>query len=287
MKTKMRFSLLVVLLLLAAGIVVIAYPFASNWINQKNQADIMDYYEDAIGALTKEQIAAEKEAARAYNESLLGNVLLTDPFEAEAHKNASEEYEQRLNLSGDGVMGYIEIPNINVKLVIYHGTDSETLEKGVGHMENTSLPIGGEATHAVLSAHTAYAKATLFNDLINLQKGDTFYLKVLDEILAYQVDQIKVVEPSDTSDLLIDRNADQVTLVTCTPYGVNSHRLLVRGTRIPYVEEEAAGIQAETGQPYPYVILLIILFVLLLVTSIIVTKKRRRRRKEVNNEKEK
>jgi len=287
-KTKKKVpSLILIFLMFAAGLGVMLYPFASNWYNQRLQDQLIEEYDHSVADISPELLDAEREACILYNEGLLGNVVLTDPFDVEATKQSSEIYGERLNLSDDGVMGYIEIPNINVKLAIYHGTDSKTLEKGVGHMENTSLPIGGEATHAVLSAHTAYAEATLFNDLVDLVEGDTFYLKVLDKTLAYQVDQIKVVEPSDTGDLLIDGHEDYVTLVTCTPYGVNSHRLLVRGIRVPYVEEEAVAIQAGNRQSYPSVTLLIILFVLLLVIIIIVTIKRRHRRKEVNNEKEK
>ena len=133
-------------------------------------------------------------------------------------------------------MGHVNIPEINVNLPIYHGTSEEVLQKGVGHLENTSLPVGGEDTHTVLSGHTGLPSAELFNNLSELEEGDEFYLHILGEVLAYKIDQIKVVEPQETSDLLIDPTKDYATLVTCTPYGVNSHRLLVRGTRIPYVE---------------------------------------------------
>lgn len=275
----MRFSILLTLLLLAAGIAVMSYPFASRWLNQRNQADIINHYEEAVGEMTKEQIAAEKEASRAYNEGLLGNVVLTDPFDTEAGRKASEEYEERLNTKGDGVMGYLDIPEINVLLPIYHGTGSEVLDKGAGHLENTSLPVGGIATHAVLSAHTAYARATLFNRLTELEEGDAFYLTVLDETLAYQVDQIKVVEPHDTGALVIDGYEDYVTLVTCTPYGVNSHRLLVRGTRIPYEAEEAAIVQEQAKQSCPLYLIAVVALLLLLVIFIAVKKKRRRRKK--------
>jgi len=283
--TKKAPSLAAVYLIFIAGIGVMLYPFAGNRYNQWLQDRLIEEYDHSVAAISPEVLETEREACMRYNEGLLGNVVLTDPFDVEAMNQASEVYGERLNLNGDGVMGYLEIPKINVKLAIYHGTDSKTLEKGVGHLENTSLPIGGKSTHAVLSAHTAHANATLFNHLTDLEEGDTFFLTVLDDILAYQVDRIKVVVPEDTGGLMIDRDEDYVTLVTCTPYGVNSHRLLVRGTRIPYVEE-AAVIRAENGQPYQSVILPISLFALLLVIFIIVTK-RRSRRKEVKNEKEK
>ena len=283
--TKKAPSLAAVYLIFIAGIGVMLYPFAGNRYNQWLQDRLIEEYDHSVAAISPEVLETEREACMRYNEGLLGNVVLTDPFDVEAMNQASEVYGERLNLNGDGVMGYLEIPKINVKLAIYHGTDSKTLEKGVGHLENTSLPIGGKSTHAVLSAHTAHANATLFNHLTDLEEGDTFFLTVLDDILAYQVDRIKVVVPEDTGGLMIDRDEDYVTLVTCTPYGVNSHRLLVRGTRIPYVEE-AAVIRPENGRPYQSVILPISLFALLLVIFIIVTK-RRSRRKEVKNEKEK
>lgn len=278
MRKKMRFSFFLTLLLLAAGIMVLLYPFVSSWLDQRDQAQIIDHYEEAVDGLTKEEITAEKKASQAYNEGLLGNVVLTDPFDAEAGRKASEGYEERLNLNGDGIMGYIEIPEIDVRLPIYHGTGSEVLDKGVGHLENTSLPVGGTAAHCVLSAHTAYAKATLFNRLTELAEGDVFYLTVLDETLAYEVDQIKVVEPTDTGDLVISGHEDYVTLVTCTPYGVNSHRLLVRGTRIPYEEEEAAAAREQAEQTGP--IDKIAAAALLVLLGIFLTVKRRRRRRK-------
>ena len=176
-------------------------------------------------------------------------------------------------------MGTIRIPKINVTLPIYHGTANETLEKGAGHLENTSLPIGGTGTHAVLSAHSGLPTAALFTDLEKLAEGDLFFLDVLDETLAYRVDQVKVVEPEDTSDLLIDTNADYVTLVTCTPYGINSHRLLVRGVRTEYVEtlETEAQTEQTSGSPWnkPYTVAGIILILLLTLYTIIRFRKRK------------
>ena len=142
-------------------------------------------------------------------------------------------------------MGYVVIPKIDVNLPIYHGTSEEVLQKGVGHLQNTSLPVGGESTHAVLSGHTGLSSAKLFTDLDKLEEGNIFYIKTLGETFAYEVDQIKIVEPHETSDLLIESDKDYVTLVTCTPYGINSHRLLVRGTRIPYTEEVEKEIKKE------------------------------------------
>ena len=168
------------------------------------------------------------------------------PFSKEALLWASEDYENLLNLAGDGIMGYIEIPMIQVNLPIYHGTDSKTLDIGVGHLLGSSLPVGGKGTHTVLTGHSGMATQKMFSDLDKLELGDVFYLQVLDETLAYQVDAIHTVLPYDTSFLGITEGEDYCTLVTCTPFGINTHRLLVRGTRIPY--EEAEVITAEKLQ---------------------------------------
>jgi len=278
---KKRAPVIFTALLFIIGIAVMLYPFFSNRYNRRNQAVIIENYDDTVGKIKEEKLKAERAAAQAYNESFLDNVVLTDPFDPEANKKTSEEYEARLNMNGDSIMGYIEIPKINVKLVIFHETSTDVLSKGVGHLENSSLPIGGTGTHAVLSAHTGYSKATFFNDLINLEEGDTFYLTVLDEKLVYQVDQIKVVEPSNTDDLRINRDKDYVTLVTCTPYGVNSHRLLVRGSRIPYVEDAELQIQADDwdmSYTTPSIIALIIMIII--ITIFIIKRKQKRRREQ-------
>jgi len=264
---------LLIILIFLVGIGVMCYPYFSNWYNQRYQESLITEYDHTAAKLSAEKKQAELEACSEYNQKLIGNAVLTDPFDPEAEKAAAGEYQARLNINGDGIMGYIEIPVIDVKLTIGHGTTTEVLDLGAGHLENTSLPVGGTATHAVLSAHTAYAKAELFNDLIELAEGDVFYLTILDDKLAYQVDQIKVVEPTDTSDLIIDSGEDYVTLVTCTPYGINSHRLLVRGYRIPYVEE---AVSQPEGRDYTrYIIAAIIVLISLIVIAVI----RRRNRK--------
>jgi len=267
-------------LIFLIGLAVASYPFFSDWYNRRLQEKLITEYDHTVAAANPEALAAEREAASVYNESLLGDMVLRDPFDPEALMETTVEYEERLNMAGNGVMGYIEIPKINVNLAIFHGTSMEVLDKGAGHLENTSLPVGGTGTHAVLSAHTAYAKASLFNDLIKLGEGDLFILTVLDEKLAYEVDQIKVVEPADTSDLYIDQQEDYVTLVTCTPYGVNSHRLLVRGTRIPYTEETVAQIRQEPDNCRRY--LIIAAAVLLTVIVTVTVRKMRKRRRERN-----
>ena len=207
-----------------------------NWYKQKN---IINEYKEVVENIDDNTKEEELEHARDYNKLLIGTAIVTDPFDPEAQKRLekSSDYFNILNLDEKGLMGYIVIPKINVNLPIYHGTSEDVLQKGVGHLQNTSFPVGGEGTHAVLSGHTGLSSAKLFTDLDKLEEGELFFIEVLGEKLAYKIDQIKIVEPSETSDLVIKSGEDYVTLVTCTPYGINSHRLLVRGTRIPYTED--------------------------------------------------
>ena len=202
--------------------------------------------------MTPEDFSEEWEKARAFNASFTDNNLYGDVFGAEDTKLEDTEYWKVLNIAGDGVMGYLSIPKINIKLAIYHGTGEDVLQTGVGHLNGTKLPIGGEGSHSVLAAHRGLPSARLFTDIDQLQPGDKFYIHMLDEVLAYEVDQILPMVEKDDMDTLteamkVDPDADQVTLFTCTPYGVNSHRLLVRGTRVPYTgEEEVQNTVAET-----------------------------------------
>ena len=199
-----------------------------------------------------EDFTAAWEKARSFNGTLTQNSIYGDVFGEEDQKLEETEYWQVLNVGGDGVMGYLSIPKINIKLSIYHGTSDQVLQTGVGHLNGTKLPIGGESTHSVLAAHRGLPSARLFTDIDQLKKGDKFYIHVLDETLAYQVDQIlDMVDKDDTETLekalQIEEGKDQVTLFTCTPYGVNSHRLLVRGTRVPYEgEEEVSSTPVDT-----------------------------------------
>lgn len=227
-------AMLIIGMLFLGGAGLMIYPAFSSWYMARHQGAVVADYDEKAAQMSGRQLEEEMEKAVAYNESLLGNVVLTDPFNAEAVEAQNEEYDELLNIAEDGVMGSVEIPAIEVFLPIYHGTDSEALEKGAGHLQNSSLPVGGTGTHSVISGHTALPTAELFNRVSEMEEGDVFYVHVLRETLAYEVDQIKVVLPADISDLLIDKDEDYVTLVTCTPYGINSHRLLVRGTRIPY-----------------------------------------------------
>lgn len=235
-----KYLLVVILLLTALGLVL--YPFISNYIYENRADGIIETIEKAAESETGSSgYDDDIVAARQYNESLLdGHMQLKDPFIEDAKDEQTVKYKSLLNMTDDGVMGFIKIPCINVSLPIYHGTSAETLEKGAGHLQGTSLPVGGESTHSVITGHTGLSKAKMFTDLTELEIGDIFFLKVMGLNLAYKVDNISVVEPADISKLSIERGQDLCTLVTCTPYGVNTHRLLVRGHRVNYEEAKKA-----------------------------------------------
>ena len=216
------------------GLIISLYPLISNIYSRRNQIQVINDYTEDIKEIDTKQIAKELELANAYNRKLNQTIVLTDPFDPSSIDMADDAYYDILNYTDDGVMAYINIPKIDVNLPIYHGTDSEHMLKGVGHLVGTSFPVGGVDTHAVLSAHSGLSTAELFTNLADLKKGDLFYIHVLDDVLAYEVDKINVVKPDETNDLKIVPGQDYVTLVTCTPYGINSHRLLVRGHRVEY-----------------------------------------------------
>ncbi len=211
------------------------YPVISNAISEMQYDGVIVNYQNTINGKEKEEFAKMLKEANAYNERLTTSSIM-DAFSDEEVQN-SDEYLKILNVDQDGTMGYISIPKIDVKIPIYHGTSAKVLQKGVGHLEGSSFPIGGESTHAILSAHRGLPSARLFTDLDQLVEGDMFYIYMLDQVLTYKVDQITVIDPSETEPLRLQDGQDYVTLVTCTPYAVNTHRLLVRGTRI--VEEES------------------------------------------------
>lgn len=233
---KKKITWIAGILLLLAGVGLAAYPFVSNYLNDKNAGSEVMSYLDAADNLTEEEYEQALTAAREYNESLIGSATVGDPFGEQ--EEGDEQYQSLLNIDGSSIMGTIEIPVIDVDLAIYHGTGDDVLQKGAGHLEGSSLPVGGEGTHAVLTGHTGLSSRKLFSDVDKLEAGDVFLIHVLGDTLAYQVDEINVVLPEETDSLRIDPEQDYVTLVTCTPFGVNSHRLLVRGTRIPYEEAE-------------------------------------------------
>ena len=233
-------------MLFFAALVLTLYPVISNYINQKYASEIFTAYQEVIAQTDNRVLVQEREKAIAYNKTLVPRTESYSSYTQEALQSASEEYDSILNLAGDGIMGYIEIPKINVHLPIYHGTGDSSLSKGVGHLLGSSLPVGGESTHAILSGHSGMASQTMFSDLEQLGIGDVFYLHVLDDVLAYQVTEINTVLPSDTSLLGIWEGEDCCTLVTCTPYGVNTHRLLVTASRIPYENAEQIAELTET-----------------------------------------
>lgn len=227
-------------LLFLAGFGILAYPTISNQWNTYRQSKLISNYDTKVSEMTEEDFTREWELAEAYNQTFDKNSIQTDIFGLEKSEDITRtEYWKVLNAAGDGIMGYITIPKINVKLSIYHGTDENVLQTGVGHLNGTKLPVGGEGNHSVLSAHRGLPSAKLFTDIDQLKKKDRFYLHILNEDLAYEVDQILPMVDKDDYDALeealkIEPGQDYVTLFTCTPYGVNSHRLLVRGHRVPY-----------------------------------------------------
>lgn len=244
MKKLLRTMLIVLLFL--SGLSLLLYPFVANKWNDYRQKQLLTTYEEVIEKEgDKIDYTSEWERAHAYNEALLPSILPDSFAIAAASDEPDEEYMACVNLAGDGMMGYVEIPKIDIKIPIFHTVTTEVLEKAAGHLEGSSLPVGGESTHAVISAHRGLPSATLFTDLDKLEEGDHFLISVLDDILCYEVDKISVVEPTETNDLAVEEGQDLVTLLTCTPYGVNSHRLLVRGHRVAYEPEELDKIVEE------------------------------------------
>lgn len=281
---KKHLPTILIIVVFIVGISVFLYPTVSNYLYEQNSSKAIVEHAKKMEKLTPQQIAQEKKAVQRYNISLFKNaVVLTDPFDPDAYPITDGEYDELLAF--DDIMAYIEIPAINVYLPIYHGTKEETLQIGVGHLENTSLPLGGESTHTVLSAHCGLPSAKLFTDLHLLKTGNIFRIHVLDEVLSYQVYSIDVVDPDDSSSLHIQRGKDLTTLITCTPYGKNTHRLLVHGKRInensgemtvePTVEKEF------TWDDFAKIAAIVIsaVFVLLLLASKItwLTKKRKKK----------
>ena len=234
----------VILFLFALGLTL--YPVVANYVNQKYASEVHTAYLEVMEQADDTALQEARELAILYNQAIVPGTAATDAYSKEAILSASEDYGHQLNVAGDGIMGYIEIPKINVNLPIYHGTGSDSLERGVGHLLGSSLPVGGESTHAILTGHSGMASQKMFTDLVQVEVGDVFYLHILDETLAYQVRELNTVLPHDTSLLGISTGEDLCTLITCTPYGINTHRLLVTGSRIPY--EEAETIVEEITQ---------------------------------------
>lgn len=269
------------LLVILAGLLVLLYPTISNFLIEQNASRAIASYDAAtvdLGQEEREQMLAD---ARAYNDALAASSGASPqaPEGGEpAQVGETLAYEDLLNLNGDGMMGYIIIPKMNVELPIYHTVEERVLQVGVGHMESSSLPVGGESTHAALSGHRGLPSAKLFTDLDQMEGGDQFYIKVLGETLAYEVHEIETVLPTETESLAIQQGQDLVTLITCTPYGINSHRLLVHAHRIPYepqMEEAIEQVGGFINIPLPYLLLIIALLILALTFSVGTIMRRR------------
>ena len=267
---RKHLSTIILILIFLVGLSLLLYPTVSDYWNSLHQSRAIAQYSEEVANLDNEQYDKLSAQAEAYNEMLIGKAQRFVLSEEE-----KAQYEQLLDLSGTGIMGYIEIPEIKCSLPIYHGTDEAVLQIAIGHIEGSSLPVGGPGTHAVLSGHRGLPSAKLFTDLDKLDTGDTFILRVLDETLTYEVDQILIVEPHELAALEIEPDKDYCTLVTCTPYGINTQRLLVRGHRVENQEQaQAVRVTADAMQIDPLIVaplvavpLLLLLLVLLLVKT--------------------
>ena len=262
MRRKLSTILFVIVFL--AGLSLLLYPTVSDYWNSFHQSRAIASYVDAVDNTDEQKLEEMRQAAEAYNEKLLSK---QDRYDMSDSDRA--EYESLLDVSGTGVMGYVEIPSINVSLPIYHGTDNTILQIGVGHIEGTSLPVGGASTHCAVSGHRGLTSSKLFTDIDQMAEGDTFKLYVLGETLTYEVDQIRIVLPDELNDLKIEEGQDYCTLITCTPYGVNSHRLLIRGHRIA---NDAQGLIVEDVKQVQPLHEAIVLGILFLVLYIIICK---------------
>ena len=293
MKRKITNGLFVLLFLVGFGILV--YPTVSDQWNRYRQSKLITSYEEAMGNFQEEDFSAEWEKARRFNNALVYNSLYSDVFVEEETKREETEYWKVLNLTQDGVMGYLTIPKINVKLAIYHGVAEDILQTGIGHIKGSKLPIGEETNHSVLAAHRGLPSAKLFTDIDQLVKGDMFYIHIMDQTFAYQVTKVYDMIDKDDADTLgealaLREGKDLVTLFTCTPYGVNSHRLLVQGSRVEYVaEEEVESVSIpeamlESVQNYYMIYLILGLSVTILIIVIMKVILSRQKNKEKKKE---
>lgn len=273
---KKHISTIIIALIFLAGLGFLLYPTVSNLWNRAHQSRAIATYTKQVEKLDDSQNKEMLKAARKYNKSLLKK---SDHWKLS--KKGKKKYESLLDVSGTGIMGYIEVPKIDCSLPIYHGTDEGALQIAIGHLEGSSLPVGGKSTHCVLSGHRGLPSARLFTDLDQMEEGDVFVLNVLGRKLAYEVDQIKVVLPDEMSDLEIVQGKDLCTLVTCTPYGINTHRLLVRGHQTKYIEETVVRVQKEAEKKETGIWLLAGGGAVFLIIIIIVVVKRRRKRRNL------
>lgn len=288
--TLWRLARLLVILL---GIGILVYPSLSEYLSERNGSRATASYDDSVLQLEQARLDQLLAQAQEYNRQLAGTSTGKAPLsDDEGDPVTPESYWDLLNVDSAGMMGYIEIPKLNTAIPIYHGTSEAVLQVGVGHLQNTSLPVGGESTHAALSGHRGLPTRSLFTDLDQMEVGDRFYIKVLNETLCYTVDQILTVLPHEMDALAIEEGKDYVTLITCTPYGINSHRLLVRGVRTPYDPQQHQNEIAESasylsGMPAQYrhlligvVVLVVVLLLRFLVCAVLNIRKRRKHQHE-------
>lgn len=285
MKKKKRKKYFGLALLFLLGLSILLYPTFSDAWNQYRNAKLINTYETAVNDLPDKDYDRLWKEAKRYNREHTVNTFV-DAFDEKGDYILSDAYKKILDPDGEGLMGSIEIPKIQARIAIYHGISDDVLEKGAGHVEGTSLPVGGKSTHAVLAAHRGLPSAKLFTDLDQMENGDIFFLHILGKTLAYKVDQIKTVLPSETEDLDIIKGEDHVTLLTCTPYGVNTHRLLVRGTRTKYVEskaEENETVPQKLAQVDPKKIMEtgLVVFAILVILLLIIIRYRDRKKSSI------
>ncbi len=265
-RMRKHLSTIVLFLILILGIAILVYPTFSDYWNSLHQSRAIASYTEAVATVSKEDYSKEWEEAAEYNREIAEEENRWMPEE-----ESTQWYNRLLNIGGTGIMGYIEIPDIKVSLPIYHGTDESVLQIAIGHIEGSSLPTGGLGTHCVVSGHRGLPSSKLFTDLDKVELGDLFMIRVLDEIMTYEVDQILIVEPYDLSSLVIDPMQDLVTLVTCTPYGINTHRMLVRGHRVEnLVESVAIRVVADAAQVDTRIVAMFIAIPVLLVCVILI-----------------
>lgn len=257
---RKHLSTCIIVLIFLIGLSLLLYPTLSDYVNSRNQTRAITEYADKVSSMEKEQYEEILQKARTYNEKLASHETNWKLSNVE-----QDEYNQILNVNNNGMMGYIEIPKLQCTLPIYHGTDEGTLQRNIGHLSGSSVPVGGESTHSVLSGHRGLPSAKLFSDLDKLTEGDQFVLRVLNETLTYEVDQILIVLPDEMDSLRIEEGKDQCTLVTCTPYGVNSHRLLVRGHRIENGAASDIRVVADAMQIDPVMVAPMLAIPILLV----------------------
>lgn len=284
-KKKNNTPTILFVIFIMVGLLIMIYPLILSIQNKNKEEEVIRKYNAKVNKINTSKYNDLIEEARLYNNNLSNTKIVEALSTNKEEENA--KYLSLLNINQDGVMGYIKIPKIDVEIPIYHGTSDQALQKGVGHFESSSLPVGGIGTHSILSAHRGLPSSKLFTDLDQLIVGDMFYIYILDQTLAYKVDQIKVVEPSDLENLKIEENEDYITLVTCTPYAINTHRLLVRGTRVEYSEKELKNIRIEKKLSIPTITLGIgIILVILIIIAVVVLRKKIKTPKKEEKEEE-